>query len=137
VKRLALVTAAAALLAPPALGAEDLSDDVREAVLAALSDRAEPFATPPSLPDAATARAKDVSFGQQGARKKLDAAERAHGAAAEEGRDAARADAANRSAQGAAASAARAANADNHAAAGQARADKVKKEKNPPPGRGR
>lgn len=137
VKRLAIVTTAIALLASPALGSEDLSDEVRETVLAALADRAEPFATPPTLPDAASARAKEAAFGQQGARKKADVADRAHGAAAEEGKNAARADVANRSAQGAAASAARAANADNNAAAGQARATKVKKEKRTPPGRER
>ncbi|HEY6004457.1 MAG TPA: hypothetical protein VIV57_16400 [Anaeromyxobacter sp.] len=140
-KRIALVAAAAASLAMPALAADgDMESDAVKAAHAALADRAEPFAMPPTLPDAASDRAKDVSFGQQGARKKADAARKAQDEAGKQGKDSAKdadVDAANRAAQGAATSAAGAANADSHAAAGQARAAAVRDgTPSPPPGKG-
>jgi hypothetical protein len=139
--RFIAIVAAAAAFAMPVLAVDD-STAADEAAHAALADRAEPFAMPPTLPDSASARAKDVAFGQQGARKKADAAGKAHGAAEEAGREAASeagSDAANRAAHGAAASAAGAANADSHNAAGQARAAAVRNggpSKTPGSGRG-
>ncbi len=117
-----LFPAAAALL----LGSPALADDVdaKAAAEAALAAKAEIPATPPTLPDQASANAKTVlentAFGKKG-----DAERAAHSQAGQHvGDDAVdgRTEAATRSAQGAAASAARAANADVHAAAGQDRA---------------
>jgi hypothetical protein len=140
-KRIALVAAAAALYALPVLAAdaETDGDAAKEAAHAALADRAEPFATPPALPDSASQRAKDVSFGQQGARKQADAAANAHGEAGKQTQDAARdagVDDANRAAHGAAAAAAGAANADSHAAAGQARGAAARNPPATPPSHG-
>lgn len=137
-KHFAIVAAAAILFALPAL-AEDDGEAAFEAVHAALADRAEPFAVPPTLPELASARARDAAFGQQGARKKADAVRKAHGEAAAQGREAASdaaSDLATRAAHGAAASAAGAANADSHAAAGQERAATVRKNGTNNPGRG-
>ncbi len=135
-KHIAIAATVAALIAFPALGVD--SDEATRAALAALADRAEPFAIPPTLPDAASPRAKENAFGQQGARKRADAHKKAHGEAVEQGKDAARdadADEATRAAHGAAASAAGAANADSHAAAGQARAAAVRQNSTTNPGK--
>jgi hypothetical protein len=122
VKLMALCVLAAALLVPAAGRAAEPENDLHDA----LDAQASAPATPPSLPDEASARAKvvqdTVAHGKKGAEERNahaqdDAA--AHGDAAA---DAARKDASARAVDGAAASAAKSANADSHAAAGQARA---------------
>jgi hypothetical protein len=140
-KGIALVAAAAASFALPVLAADgDAESEAVKAANAALADRAEPFAMPPTLPDAASDRAKDAALGQQGARKKADAAKKAQDEAGMQEKDSANdanLDAANRAAHGAASSAAGAANADSHAAAGQARAAAVRDgSPTTPPGKG-
>ncbi len=122
-KRFLFPAAAAFLIGSPAFAGEPA--DPTAAAKAALADRADLPATPPTLPDQASDKAKAALENTAFRKKGDDAARTALDRASQHGSQDAvdgRAEAATRSAQGAAASAAKSANADSAAAAGQARA---------------
>ncbi len=122
-KRTMLMLAAAAgfAFALPAIADDDA--DAKNAADAALADKAEIPAKPPTLPSTASDRATyvhdNIAFGKKGEAERL-----AHSQAEKQGKsdaDDEAKDAANRAARGAAASAAGAANADGHSKAGHDR----------------
>jgi hypothetical protein len=127
------------LAAAPAFAAGTLPEkaNAKAAAHAALADGTDDVGTKPTtFPSQAQAsdRAREVAFGQQGAKERA-----AHSQAGQHAADQAGDESANRSAQGAAASAAKSANADSHAAAGLARATAARGGSSPgtTPGRGK
>ncbi len=109
------------------------AEEARAAVRAALEKEATAPSLPPLLPSLAAERAGKRGEAFPAGRPDAGRVAREQGEArANDAAGAARSDAAVRAAQGAAASAAKSANADEHAAAGQARANAARKKPHGP-----
>jgi hypothetical protein len=109
------------------------AEEARAAVRAALEQEATAPSRPPVLPSLAAERAGKRGEALPAGRPDAGRVAQEQGEArAGDAAAAARSDAAARAAQGAAASAAKSANADEHAAAGQARANEARKKPHGP-----